>query len=495
MVLFPIKLFRFVLVKVSVFLTCLSVFFACTRFDQTELGGDLLPGSDNLSTDTMLLPVSTISYIDPDTSIIDKREQHVIGFTNDPLFGKTTAAAFLQLLPPSYPFKLPAPKDSLFLDSLVLTLSYTGSYGDTSAFSSVNVYKVNDPEFKPAKRYFVSESPSYSAADLLGSASFKATDLRKGIRLKYKTDSVVNQLRIRLNDQLGRSLLDQDNISGAFQNDSIFKLFLRGFAIIPDSLSSGNALHYFSLANGNTALQLYYRVQKPDNKFDTTRTEFAFIPEVIRSANANKIHRTYTGSIAEPVIASGLPASLAYIQTAPGTSTTVRVPGLDTLAGKNYIIHRAELVARQIYQGPLQVENTYLQPALHLFTLDAGSKNAPIPFDSILYFQQSSFDFVRSVTLYNLQTTYTGGAATFYQDNNNNTAAEYRMNITRYVQHIVNRRAVRRDFKLAAPYFADFAGGRSSATSINPIAYGRVQLGGGTHPQHPMFVRIYYSKP
>ena len=486
---------RFVSVKVIIFLTFSSAFFACTRFDQTELGGDLIPGSDNLSTDTMLLPVSTISYIDPDTSIIDKREQHVIGFTNDPLFGKTTAAAYLQLLPPSYPFKLPAPKDSLFLDSLVLTLSYTGSYGDTSALSSVNVYKVNDPEFKPAKRYIVSESPSYSSADLLGTSSFRATDLRKGVRLKYKTDSVVNQLRIRLNDQLGRSLLDQDNITGAFQNDSIFKVFLRGFAIIPDSLNSGNALHYFSFTNGNTALQLYYRVQKPDNKFDTTRTEFVFVPEVIRSANANKIHRTYTGSVAEPVIASGLPASLAYIQTAPGTSTTVRVPGLDTLAGKNYLIHRAELVARQIYQGPLQVENSFLQPALHLFTLDANAKNAPIPFDSILYFQQSSFDFIRSVTLYNLQTTYTGGTATFYQDNSNNTAAEYRMNITRYVQHIVNGKAVRRDFKLAAPYFADFAGGRSSATSINPIAYGRLQLGGGTHPQYPMYVRIYYSKP
>jgi hypothetical protein len=144
-----LNFFRFFSVKVLIFLTFSSVFFACTRFDQTELGGDLLPGSDNLSTDTMVLPVSTISYIDPDTSVVDKREQHVIGFTNDPLFGKTTAAAYLQLLPPSYPFKLPAPKDSLFLDSLVLTVSYTGSYGDTSALSSVNVYKVNDPELQP----------------------------------------------------------------------------------------------------------------------------------------------------------------------------------------------------------------------------------------------------------------------------------------------------------------------------------------------------------
>lgn len=469
--------------------------FSCSRFDQSELGGDLLPGSDNMATDTMMLAVSTISYIDPDTSVVDKKEQHLIGSTNDPLFGKTTAAAFMQFLPPSYPFKLPATKDSLYLDSLVLTLSYTGTYGDTAAVSSFNVYKVNDPEFKPAKRFTVTQAPTFSTADLLGSKSFRAADLGKGFRLAYKTDSVVNQLRIRLNDQLGRDLLDQDNISGAFQNDSIFKSFLRGFAIVPDSLSSGNALHYFSLTNGNTSLQLYYRVLKPDNKIDTTKTDFFFIPEVIRSANANKIHRTYTGSTADPVINSGLPSSLAFIQTAPGTSSTVKVTGLDTLAGKNYIIHRAELVARQIYQGPLQTENTFLPPTLHLFTLNGSGQNAPIPYDSIFYFQQSSFDFVRNVTLFNIQNTYSGGAATFYLDDANNTAAEYRMNITRYVQNIVNGRAVRRDFKLAAPYFAEFSGGRSSGTSINPIAFGRVQLGGGTHPRYPMYVRIYYSKP
>jgi hypothetical protein len=484
---------RFILFKI--FISSTVLFFACTRFDQSELGGDLLPGSDNMATDTMVLPVSTISYVDPDTSVVDKREQHVIGYINDPLFGKTTAAAYMQFLPPSYPFKLPAPKDSLFLDSLVLTLSYTGSYGDTSALSFVNVYKVSDTAFKPAKRFTTSQSPNYSAADLLGSASFRANNIRKGLRLQYKTDSVVSQLRIRLNNQLGRALLDENNVTGAFQNDSLFKVFLRGFAIIPDSLSSGNALHYFSLTSGNTALQLYYRVLKPDNKIDTTKTDFVFVPEVIRSANANKIHRTYTGTPAAPVISSGLPASLAFIQTAPGTATTIRVPGLDTLAGKNYIIHRAEVVARQIYQGPLQVENTFLPPVVHLFTLDVNGKNAPIPFDSLIYFQQSSFDFVRNVMLYNLQEAYTGGNATYYLDNANNTAAEYRMNITRYVQNIVNGRRQRRDFKLAAPYFAEFAGGKSSGTSLNPIAYGRVQLGGGTHPRYPMYVRIYYSKP
>jgi hypothetical protein len=478
-----------------IFICPIILFNSCTRFDQSELGGDLLPGSDRLWTDTMMLPVSTISSPEADTSVVNKNEQHVIGFTNDPIFGTTTAATFLQCLPLSYPFKLPTPKDSLFLDSLVLTLAFSGSYGDTSALSSVHVYKVNDPAFLPGKRYTIAEAPAYSNTDLLGTSTFRATEIRKGYKLAYKSDSIFNQLRIRLSDPLGRALLDQDNITGAFTNDSLFKVFLNGFAIVPDSLGSGNALHYFSLSNGNTSLQLYYRVLKPDNKIDTTRTVFPFIPDVIRSANANKIHRNYAGSLSESVLKSGEPSSMAYIQTAPGTAVKIQVPGLDTLGGKPYIVHRAELVARQIYKGPLQEENAFLPPVLHLYTLENSGKNAPIPYDSIGYFQQSSFDFTRSVTLYNILSSYTGGTNTFYLDNANRSASIYRMNMTRYVQNIVNGRTSRRDFKLAAPYFAEFSGGRSSGTSLNPLAYGRIQLGGGSHPLYPMYVCIYYSKP
>lgn len=481
----------------SFFLSVLLVtFFSCTKLERTTLGGDLIPGSDRLITDTMELPVQTNSFIENDTFSVGKNDQHVLGYINDPMFGTTTAAMYFQMLPLSYPFSYPVAKDSMFLDSCVLSLSFSGIHGDTNATSKVNVYKITDPSFKPSKLYRTREGLNFSTADLLGSAQFTAVALRTGYKAAYKTDTIYNQLRIRLSDAFGRLLLDQDNVSGALQNDSIFKAFLNGFAVIPDSTTSGNALNYFALSGAESRLNLYYRVKKRDGSgLDTTVTRYNFVADTVRSANANKIFRNYAGSVAEPVITSGSPSNLVYIQTAPGTAVKVKVPALDTIRNKPYIIHRAELVARQIYLGPLSIENILAQPELHLFTYGSGGSIASIPFDSANYYvNTSTIDPLRNQTLYSINTTYTGGSPSYFRDASNNLVAEYKMNITSYVQNLVNGKASLRDFKLSAPYYAEFTGGISSSTTINPLAFGRVRLGGGSHPQYKMFVRVYYSR-
>ncbi|WP_407521431.1 DUF4270 family protein [Lacibacter sp. MH-610] len=473
---------------------------SCTKLDSTTLGGDLIPGSDRLATDTLMVPVTTTSFIENDTTIIDKTVQHVLGYVNDPMFGTTTAAMYFQMLPTIYPFSYPVGKDSLFLDSLVLSLSYNGAYGDTTASTTINAYRITDPNFKPARRYRVSESVQFSPADFLGSTTVKPTQIRRGYKLAFKGDSVFNQLRIRLDDALGTALLKESTTTGFLRNDSAFKAYLNGIALVADSTTSGSVLNYFLLNHPNSRLNLYYRYRKTDGTLDTTGTVFTFVPDTIRSASANKIHRNYNGSTAQPVLLSSSPNSLAYLQTAPGTAVTVKAPGINTVAGKNYIIHRAELVVRQVYAGPLSIENAFVQPNLHLYTVGADGKNAPIPFDSASYYIPSSFDFNRNVFAHNILETYTGGEPNFFNDASGNRVGEYRMNITRFIQNIANGKATLRDFRLAAPYFAQFRAPEnftfnvSSSVSINPISYGRLQVGGGSHPQYPMFVRIYYSK-
>lgn len=466
----------------------------CTRLERSPIGGDLLPGGDRLITDTMLLPVTTTSFIENDTAALGKGEQHILGYINDPMFGTTTAAVYLQTLPLSYPFRFPATKDSLLLDSAVLSLAYRGLYGDTGATTRINVYRITDPGFVAKKMYRLTEGANFSPANLLGTQTFTPRQVRTGYKLAFRNDSVFNQIRIRLSDPFARSLLDQDNQTGALRNDTAFKQFLNGFAIVVDSTFSGSALHYISLADIETRLNLYYRVIKPGGSFDTTASVFPFVPDTIRSANANKVHRNYAGSVAAPHLSSGLPSSLAFVQAAPGTSVNIRVPALDTLVGKSYIIHRAELVARQIFTGPAVIENQFRPPNTHLFTIAPNGANAAIPFDSLNYFVPGPFDFFRQAFLYNLVVNYTGGIPSFRLDGSNNPVAEYYLNITRYVQNIITGRANRRDFRLSAPYIAAFRGPILGSASINALANGRVQLGGGTHPQHPMFVRIYYSK-
>lgn len=466
----------------------------CTKLERTTLGGDLLPGGDRLITDTIILPVQTTSFIEIDSSFIGKGDQHILGYINDPMFGTTTAAMFFQMLPTLYPFSFPVAKDSLFLDSCVLSLAFAGAYGDTNAVSKVNVYKITDPTFQSSTLYRLTQSPSFSTADFLGSASVTVPDIRRPYRAAYKPDSIFNQLRIRLDNSFGRLLLDQDNINGAFKNDTTFKNFLNGFAVVPDSTSSGNVINYFALNSETSRISLYYRVKNREGKDDTTVARFTFIADVIRSANANKVHRNYTGSTAEPVLTSNQPSNLVYIQAGPGTAARISIPGLDTMGNKPYIIHRAELVAQQVYQGPLSIENMFLPPFLHLYSYSSTNEVEPIPFDQQNYYASTFTLNLREDTIFTINNGYTGGNASFVRDGANNLVAEYYMNMTSYVQNIVNGRATRRDFKLAAPYFANFSGKKISSGYINPLAYGRVQLGGGSHPTQKMYMRIYYSK-
>jgi hypothetical protein len=486
------------------------VFFlitGCTKLETTSLGGDLVPGSDRLVTDTMILPLSTTSFIDADSTLIGKTDQHLLGFINDPLFGTTTAAVYFSPLPSKYPL-YPKVKDSLVFDSVVLSLSFSGSYGDTNAISRVNVYKVADNNFNPFVNYNVNQGPTINPGSLLGSKSFASKDLRKPMPLAYKKDTVTNQLRIRLSDAFGIDLLNRtiDTVTFPLNPDSIFRSFLNGIAIVPDSVSSGNAVNYFALTDAVTAINLYYRVKKPTaGEFDTTLSKFIVsnIPgngspgSARLSANANKIYRNYTGSIAEPFLNSPAPANLAFIETAPGTAVKIKIPNLDTLVGKQYIIHRAEIVARQIYSGPPLLEAILVQPDLHLFTYQSNGTVSAIPFDSLNYFfpRGNSDPFGRNIGFYQIETRYTGGEPSFFTNTSNNVVAEYRMNVTRFVQNIINGKTARRDFKLSAPYFGLYNGDtQSSVSEFNPLAYGRVQLGGGTHPQYPMHLRIYYSK-
>ena len=468
---------------------------SCTKLERTTLGGDLLPGGDRLVTDTIILPVTTTNYIEIDSTYSGKADQHLLGFINDPMFGTTTASMYLQLLPTLYPFSYPVSKDSLFLDSCVLSLSFTGAYGDTSAVSKVNVYKISDPTFKANKLYRLTDAPNFSTSDFLGSASVTVGDIRRPYRAAYKEDSVFNQLRIRLSDAFGRLLLDQDNINGAFKNDTTFKNFLNGFAIVADSLTSGNVINYFQLTGETTRLNLYYRLKNREGKDTNSVARFTFVNDTIRSANANKVHRNYAGSTAQPVLTAGVPSSLVYVQAAPGTAVRVSIPGLDTLTRGSYIIHRAELVAQQVYQGPLSIENMFLPPFLHMSSFSASGAVEPIPFDQQYYMSPAATLNQQLDTMFTFDYGYTGGETNFIRDASNNLISEYRMNMTSYIQNLVNNKTTRRDFKLSAPYIVHFTAKKASSTNLNPLAYGRVQLGGGSHPTQKMYVRIYYSKP
>jgi hypothetical protein len=472
------------------FMSILFVMFGCNKLETTTIGSELIPNDDKLITDTLYLNIDTrqsnLDSANLDTSSIRRNEGVCVGAVDDPLMGKTTAAAYFQVLPQIFPFSFPVSKDSIMLDSVVLAMSYIGTYGDTNAISKVEVFRVADPGFSPTKTYRISESPAFSFAGKLGETTFTPAILKKGYKLIYKNDTSFNQLRIRLDNQLAIELLNENNVTGAYKNDTTFRNFLNGFAVVPDSTLSGNgALHYYSLNVSTSNLQLFYRYKKRAGGEDTTVTIFPFETFSGKTALANKIHRTIPSTLNN----SG---EYAHIMTAPGLSAYLNVKGLDALKGKPYIIHRAEIIAEEAEGSG--VSNILTPPVTHLYSLNNNGQQATIPFDSAFYFNRISFDFNRNLFLNGITQSYSGGSPGFVTVNNQKLAV-YRYNVTRYVQNVINGNTQPRVLKIAAPYYAEFAGDNISIAPLNGIAAGRVKLKGGAHPTKPMRLVIYYSKP
>ncbi len=469
-------------------------FISCKKInDSTSLGGGLIPPIDNIHTFDTSLEVQAFNdtfSILVDTTRYGPSFVHYLGqINNDPFFGKTDAKIYLELKPPQYKYTFLNRPDSLHIDSVVLVLDYVDTYGDTLTPQTVNVYEIAPFSDFGDTSYTIRRS-EYAKGALLGSRTFEPRILNDSIKA-YK-DTTANQLRIRLDDLFGQRLLyyDTTNAQGwedAYSSDSVFRTKVKGFAI---ESTSGNAIMGFRLQGENTKLAIYY---KDDNnstdpaKADTAVAYFGFAANPT-SVSANYIKRDYTGTPLEASVdGTTTPDELIYIQTTPGSFATVRIPGLTGLS--NSIIHRAELIMEQVYD----VQDTLFPPTnLYVDAYDTSVDNyRTVPYDVTIDFQGSSNlgDF--------------GIAPLQTKDPFGNNIHIWRFNLTRYVQHVVNKTEPGYDLRVFAPFYVNELhrpGGFGAfsdtvSMSVNQQAgKGRVRLGGGNHPTQKMRLRIVYSK-
>lgn len=461
----------------SLLFSCL-LSWNCTKIDNTNIGSDLLPVVDNVNTFDTLINVIANNFDSADCAEVYPNDDHVLGYiSDDPYFGKTTAAIFTELKPAGFPYSFPATAANMTLDSVVLVLSYKRLYGDSLTPQKVNVYQVNTG-FK-----FDSSTCSSQAYDplVLGSKIYIPSRLSDSIFLPNDTSD--NQLRITLNNSFGQDLLKQDT-TGAFKSDSLFKEFFSGFAIIPDVGFGGNALTYFSLAaDTNTKLSLYFKYN--NGSIHDTVVNFRL---TTTSATANNIVRDSTDAeilnhLGQPPLGN----DFVYIQTTPGTYAEIKIPGLIDFPNK--IVHRAELVMDQVF-STAPTDGYFTSPSLlHLEIKNSDTSFRPIPCDFNTLSGQPNFG------------TF-GGFRTFAKDHSGNTISRYTFVITRYIQKIITNGTTNYTLKLSAPdyitnpkSFIDECGqGVSSFFGLfmNYLTVGRVKLGGNV-PDYRMRLRIIYS--
>ena len=467
--------------------TLVLFFGQCTKIKSTDIGSELIPSVDNVFTfDTTLTVVSNnYTFGDSALPIIAKdlsgnTPEHLLGYiSNDPQFGKTTASIFMELKPPTYKYFFENVKDSLLLDSVVLCLKWNSTWGDTVPSQKINVYEM-DNELKGDSSYNTNVAFRYSK--ILGSKTFSPQVLKDSLFLFRQ--SLNKQLRIRLSDAFGNSLLSQDSAAGQpYSSDSAFRAYFKGFAIVPETPGvGGNAIMSFTPSDTNTYLRIYYKYIK-NGKQDTTHRSFVF-KNVSPGGNANRILRDYTGSqLANHLIPKPAGDSIAYIQAAPGTYNILRIPSVDGFKAVkgNVIVHLAELSLIQIPGAANEYDNFLTAPpVIYMDFLDTiANKQYPFLTDALSGGRYDPATF--------------GGQAKSVIGLNGQVVAGYKFFITRYIQNMVTRNSPNFPLYLYSPYTVAYPDLRLGF-GVNRVAFGRVKIGGGIHSSQKMKLRIIYSK-
>ncbi len=474
------------LLKVLVLFFFIAFLSNCTKIKGTDIGADLLPPIDNIVTFDTTFEVVASTYVTPDSllprlgrDINGNAGQFILGHvSNDPQFGKTTASIFFELKPASYPFYFEAVADSLYLDSAVLCLRWTSTFGDSNALQTINVHRVTE-KLKSDSAYFTNKSVQYG--ELIGTKTFSPSVLNDSLFLFRQ--SLNNQLRIKLNNNFARALLSFDTTGvSPYKSDSLYRDFLKGFALVPQtSGSNANALMSFAMSDTATQLRLYYRYKKAGVS-DTTFKNFIF-NNGIPGAAANQIVHSYTGSeISQHLGTKPRGDSLLYIQSAPGTYSMLKIPGLDEFKQKkgNVMVHLAQL-SMQEATTPGRRQNIFQTPE-YLYTEIFDSTNKKfIPF--------LSDGFVNG----KFESLLFGGMRKYSSDNAGQYLSSYNMNLTRYLQGIITRNDPNFQLRLSAPYSIRYED-LYITFALNNLSRGNVVLGGGNHSTKKMKFRVVYSK-
>ncbi|MDI9357667.1 MAG: hypothetical protein QM528_01835 [Phycisphaerales bacterium] len=497
------NLLRFRIVVFFIASLCLS----CTKIGTTNVGGGLIPSSDQVFTSDTTLDVVAYNIQDPkDTTKIYLSDSHIVGsIINDPIFRTTSAYFYFEPKPPIFPYVNPINRDSIVsVDSVYLLLGYEGAYGDSSdnATVTVQVQEVNQPGLM-FMNYPV-QYPNFVPIITKNIVGFE----NKVLYPKNLNDSVITNfertkglIRIPLPVAWGTPFLLTYDTDFTYKNAVNYRATFAGFKV-QDVGSNTNTLLSVSLVS-NTYLAFYYRY-KNNGRIDSAVTYFSSIIYNDESNNlltrqANFVVRSYTPPTPQAPIKGD---SLLYIQTYPGTAAVLTIPGLSKLS--NRIINRAELI---VYQEPQNVyyDNLYPPPNYLLLAAYDSTRGAKRNIRNDYYIDANNY----------VDLNYFGGAQK-KTTINGQSVTTYVFNISRYVQGIITRKDTILNLRLYAPtndevlyqppypntaYPAYDNDGNAYRIGITPLsanttAFGRVVLGGGVGNTSPyrMVLRIVYTK-
>lgn len=303
------------------------------------------------------------------------------------------------------------------------------------------------------------------------------------------------------------TLFNRDSIrtnaaNNAFYLDSIFRTFYHGLAVVPTGGGS-NGLLYVSLADTSTKLEIHYRKRNKgitDTTYQAFRLSTLSTPPTTTQASVSSVANNIVRNRSGASISSPAPDEL-YLQTTPGSYVNISVPALSSMP--NRIIHRAELVVKQVSNALTPLDDIFSPPPLLYIDLKdttAAQNWKPIYYDlnpNEPYSPDSKTGYGYLPT--SIDFSSFGGIRKEGVDNFNRPMYYYNFNISRYVQQIVTRHIPNYTLRLYAPYelyYPQMATPDYPAYSTlygNRLAAGRIKVGAGNNTNYKMYIRVIYS--
>ncbi len=387
--------------RFSVLLFVLAILVCGCKKDIDVIGLGLQGDEDLLNADFIEVPIEAYSMLE-DSINTKNLLNNVVGDILDPVFGRTSAGFCTQFALSGTNMKF---KDTDVLDSVVLTLQYSGFFGDTLSAMSFEVYQLAAP-LSASAYYSCDDQPEVSGDNLVYSASPVHVKPNAPVHLDTVTNTA--HLRLRLDDYFGEGLMGLGN--AALSTTSSFQNAFNGLCVRAHRAGGGAGnLSYISLTSAMSGITIYYHEANTYKKYtfpvSTACTRYNFYTHDYSQGDADFRAQVLDGN-------RELGQQKLYVQPTAGVRTRVDLAQLDSLLGnKNVVINRAELILTDISADA----SYFFQPYnLSLQVVNAVGHGVSYTPDDASY----------------TSTSYFGGIY-------DKTSKEYRFRITNYVQQIL----------------------------------------------------------
>lgn len=272
---------------------------SCT--DPNTIGLEVQPTSDKIIiSETSSFNWQTTQTDSEDSLRTDEALNLILGGIDDSQFGLNNAGFYTQILLTENNTDLGT---NPIVDSVVMSYTYSGYYGDLENFTSLDVLILQEDIYKDSVYY----SNSYQISSLWGMSYVESFSVSEDA-------SESPSLTIRLSDSFGQEILDLQN-EGLKDNETFLENF-KGISVIA---SAQNTMLYLNPTGSNSFLKIYYHNQQSGS--DTISLDFELGGDAARINLFNH----------KPLVNLNQEEDKVYIQSMAGYKTRISINNTDSL--------------------------------------------------------------------------------------------------------------------------------------------------------------------